>query len=292
MAKKIKQIGVIANMDKPQARQVLQRLAQTAKLLSLKLYTCDKTARRLPSKKVGTHQVPRTVDAIIALGGDGTMLRAVHTLQGAQIPVLGVNLGNLGFMTSVTEENLERALDAMAKGRYEISTRAMAQCTLTRGRKKIGEYHALNDVVIGWGQSSRIITLDVSINGEQITSYRCDGLIVSTPTGSTAHSLSAGGPILHPETPAFLINVLCPHTLSARPIVFMDQSVIGITVAHTPKKLLLSIDGQEEQPVQQGDQLLIRRSPRTVHFLHLPKHSYFSILRQKLQWRGSSLINS
>lgn len=286
----MKNIGVIANCDKPEALPALQRLESKAAELGLRLVTMDRMAGALRSAaRVSAAQFPRRIDAILALGGDGTILRAARILQGSDTPVLGVNLGKLGFLTSVPEEDLEKGLESLARNRFRISERTVADCRLLRGRRVLGRYRALNDIVVGWGQSSRIITFDVAINGEQITSYRCDGIIVSTPTGTTGHSLSAGGPILHPETRALLINVICPHALSARPIVVPDHSDISIGVTSTQKKLLLSIDGQEEHFVEQGDRLVIQRSPKSVRLILLPGYSYFSVLRKKLQWRGSSV---
>jgi len=255
----------------------------------MKLVTSGETAKILPKARVvPATRLARSVDAIVALGGDGTLLHATRLIGATDTPIVGVNLGNLGFLTSVTLENLEQALEVIARGNYHLSVRTVAVCNHFRGRRKLGSYRGLNDVVIGWGQSSRIITLDVAINGEDLTSYRCDGLIVSTPTGSTAHSLSAGGPILHPEAKDLLLNVICPHTLSTRPLVVPDESVIAITAGVTADNLLLSVDGQEVSPVRQGDRLEISRSPHGVRFIHLPGYSYFQVLRTKLQWRGSS----
>jgi NAD+ kinase len=286
----MKSIGVIANCRKPEAGAVLQRLALKAGELKLKLFAPAETARLLPgARAMPESSLARRVDALIALGGDGTLLSAVRMLGESDTPVLGVNLGNLGFLTSVTLGNLERAMEILARGHFEVSARTTLDCTLLRNKKTMGRYRALNDVVIGWGYSSRINTFDVLINGEHVTSYRCDGLIISTPTGTTGHSLSAGGPILHPATPALLVNVICPHTLSARPLVVEDRSKIIVDITETSKKLLLSVDGQEEHPVTKGDRLAVSRGRKTVRFIHLPGYSYFSVLRQKLNWRGSSV---
>ena len=286
----MKTIGVLANCGKPEARPALDRLARKAAALGLRLVAAGPTARCLPAaRRVALERIGRSCDALIALGGDGTMLHAARLLQGSTTPLLGVNLGKLGFLTSIPAEDVERAVEQLARSRFHVALRAVADCRLVRKRKTLGRYRALNDIVVGWGQSSRIVTFDVSVNGEMITSYRCDGIIVSTPTGTTGHSLSAGGPILHPETGAFLLNVICPHALSARPIVVPDRSVIEIVAAATQKRLLLSVDGQEEHPVAQGDCLIIKRSTKGVRFIQLAGYSYFSILRQKLQWRGSSV---
>ncbi|MFH0879127.1 MAG: NAD(+)/NADH kinase [Lentisphaerota bacterium] len=286
----MKKIGVLANCRKPQACDVLKRLATKARELDLQLFTLGDTAGALPgAQRIRNAKLPGAVDVLLALGGDGTMLRAIRMLEDSDTPVLGVNLGSLGFMTSVTQENLEHALEMMARGSFTISERAMAACHVFRGKKKVTQCRGLNDVVIGWGSSSRIVSLELSINQEPVTSFNCDGLIVSTPTGSTGHSLSAGGAILHPETPAFVISPICPHTLSNRPIVIPDSSLISVLVAEAQKELILAIDGQEEILLKKGDRLEISRSPHAARFIHLPGYSYFSVLRQKLHWRGSSV---
>jgi NAD+ kinase len=286
----VKTVGVIANLGKTEARPALRRLAVTASQLGLKLVAAGPTASHLPSaRRVAIDRIGSSCDVLITLGGDGTMLLAARLLHGSDTPLLGVNFGKLGFLTGVPADDLERAVANLAKGKFRISTRTAIDCTVWRKKKKIGQYRALNDIVAGWGQASRIVTFDVAVNDEPITSYLCDGIIVATPTGTTGHSLSAGGPILHPEAAAFLINVICPHALSARPIVVPDRSVIEVTVANAQKRLLLSIDGQEEQAVAQGDRLVIRRSAKGVRFIHLPGYSYFSVLRKKLHWRGSSV---
>jgi NAD+ kinase len=149
--------------------------------------------------------------------------------------------------------------------------------------------HALNDVVLGWGVSSRTASISARVNGDLVTTYSCDGLIVATPTGSTGHSLSAGGPILHPETPAFVLSVICPHALTVRPLVINDDSTLTITIEPVSKPLVLSVDGRPEPELAPGTELTLRRSPRNVSLLHLPGYSYFSMLRNKLNWRGSAI---
>lgn len=285
----MKTIGIVANTAKPHARAVLARLAATARRLGLRLVAMPATARLIPgARAVAATRFARRLDAVLALGGDGTLLQAARLVQHAETPLLGINLGNLGFLTSATVEELDEGLAVLARGAYRLSPRTVLEVMAHRGKRKLGVYRALNDVVVGWGRSSRITTFAVEVDGETITSYRCDGLIVSTPTGSTGHSLSAGGPILHPDASVLLLNVICPHTLSARPIVLPDRSRISITVADAAKPLLLSVDGQEELQVQQGDRLVVQRSAHSVAMIHLPGYRYFGVLRQKLQWSGSS----
>ena len=229
------------------------------------------------------------VDAALAMGGDGTVLYTARALHGCDIPIMGINLGSLGFLTSVGDTEMAQALDAIANKSYKVSTRDVAECRIFSNGTKVGEESALNDVVLGWGSSSRIVTLELSIDGGLVGSFMCDGMMVSTPTGSTGHSLSAGGPILHPGIGGFGINVICPHTLGSRPLVVPNSSLIEIEVASAAKELILSIDGQDEYKVKQGDRIAIRRSEHQVRFLQLPGHSYFSVLAQKLHWRGSAL---
>ena len=286
----MKKIGVLANCEKPKAQEVLSRLSDKAASLSFELISCAPTANYLPNaKNVELGDLAKGIDVLMALGGDGTMLSASRSLAGADIPMLGVNLGSLGFMTSVTEEDLERSLDALANGNYATSTRAVAECVLTSKGSGTHTYRALNDVVVGWGDSARAAILGLTIDGEHVTSYMCDGMMVSTPTGSTGHALSAGGPILHPETQAFVLNVICAHALSARPLVIKDTSTIALEIEEASKKMLFVVDGQKEQPIEEGDKLEVRRSPNSVTFIHLPGYSYFGLLQQKLGWRGTNV---
>ncbi len=287
----MKTIGIIVNTTKAVNAETKRRLTAAAKRLNVALVSCPPFDTFLP----GTPSVPatdftRTIDALVALGGDGTLLRAVGLIADRSIPVLGVNLGRLGFLTSVTESELEHGLEALVSGAYTTSARSMLDGKIIRRKGgKSDRIRALNDVVIGWGQSTRIVTLEVAIDGEPVSSYRCDGIIVSTPTGSTGHSLSSGGPILHPDAASLVLNVICPHTLSARPLVVPDNVEINIGVKQTSKQLLLSVDGQDGLSLSDGDALVIRKAACPFNLVHLPGYQYFSVLRKKLHWSGSSV---
>jgi NAD+ kinase len=286
----MKKAGVIANPKRPHAADIFDRLARKAVTLGLELFADKQTATRLPSATVlEFDQFAGTVDVVLALGGDGTVLFCANLLSGADVPILGINLGSLGFLTGVSEDQLETALDALADGTCEKSSRTVADCTVLSGGTLSGHYRILNDAVLGFGSSSNIVTLELAVNGELITAFACDGMIVATPTGSTGHFLSSGGPIIQPCSDVFGISVICPHTLSNRPIILPDSSTIEITVQHAHKKLLLSADGQDVAELNEGDAVRITRSEKPVTFLHLPGYSYFSVLGQKLHWRGSSL---
>ena len=286
----MKKIGVIANPKRPHAADIFERLARKAELLNMRLFADEQTAAHLPSAiVVEFNEFSKTVDVLLALGGDGTVLFCSKLLNGANVPILGINLGSLGFLTGVGEEQLESALDALAGGTCRRDPRIVADCTVLRKGKPSGTYRILNDAVIGFGGSSHIITLGLSVNGEPISSFACDGMVVATPTGSTGHFLSSGGPIIQPGAGVFGVSVICPHTLSNRPLVLPDSHVIEITIQHTHKKLILSADGQDVEELAAGDAIRVARSDNPVTFLHLPGYSYFSVLSKKLHWRGSSL---
>lgn len=286
----MEKIGVIVNTKRPRADSVLAELRGLAEGHGFKLYAENaQMAELLGAEHLPITEFGNKVDVALALGGDGTVLYTARELHGSGIPIMGINLGSLGFLTSVGDTEMAQALDAIATGGGTISERDVAECRIYAGGEQVGKDPALNDIVLGWGASSRIVTLKLSINGEPVGSFMCDGMMVSTPTGSTGHSLSAGGPILHPGIGGFGINVICAHTLSSRPLVVPNSSRIDIEVVNAAKELILSIDGQDEYRVEQGGRISVCRSCHPVKFLQLPGLSYFSVLAQKLHWRGSSL---
>ncbi|MDD4871054.1 MAG: NAD(+)/NADH kinase [Kiritimatiellae bacterium] len=286
----IKKLGIVANCGKPDALAVLKKLSAKAKKLGIELVS-DKGSLWRPEhgRQICISSRVKSVDAVMALGGDGTMLRAVRMLEGRDIPLIGLNLGALGFLTSVVEDELDRALKSLVTGKYLTSVRAMLDAVVERKGRILAKQRALNDVVVSSGPSNRVVVLGLSIDGDKVTSYVCDGLIVSTPTGSTGHSLSSGGPILTPETQAFVISLICPHTLSSRPLVVPDKSEIIVSVEDASGKILFSVDGQIAHNLHEGDKVKIQRSRTSVRFIHLPGHSYFTVLRKKLHWSGSNV---
>ncbi len=286
----MKKIGVIVNTKRKRAEQVLGELRAVSAELGFSLFAENgEIAETLGAESLPVEAFGETVDAALAMGGDGTVLYTARALHGTGIPILGINLGSLGFLTSVSDREIGAALKTLNEGSFKVSERDVADCRIFQSGGLVGEKPALNDVVLGWGASSRIVTLNLSIDSEPVSSFMCDGMIVSTPTGSTGHALSSGGPILHPLMPGFGINVICPHTLSSRPIVVPNSCLIEIEVANAAKELIVSIDGQDEFTVKKGAKLEIRRSPHRVKFLQPADHSYFSVLAQKLHWRGSAI---
>lgn len=286
----MKKIGVIVNTKRLREESTLAELRRLAEAHDLQLYAeNERMAGLLGAEYLPVESFAGKVDIALAMGGDGTVLYTARALHGSAIPIMGINLGSLGFLTSVGDGDMGPALDAITEGTCRTSERNVAECCIYTDGKERGRDPALNDIVLGWGASSRIVTLKLSIDGEQVGSFMCDGMMVSTPTGSTGHALSSGGPILHPGVAGFGINVICAHTLSSRPLVVPDSGLIEIEVVHAAKELILSIDGQDEYKIEQGARIAVRKSEHPVQFLQLPGFSYFSVLAQKLHWRGSSL---
>ncbi|MCX7819904.1 MAG: NAD(+)/NADH kinase [Kiritimatiellae bacterium] len=283
-------IGITANTGKPAVDSAIATVTRFARAAGWTLIACDETAELCAEiRRVCADRFADGLDAMIAMGGDGTMLRAARQLCGRDVPLLGVNLGSLGFLASVPLDRLDEALRRLAEGSCVVSRRSQLSATVVREGVEAGTYCALNDVVLGWGDTSRIVTLELRMNGRTVGVFTCDGLIVSTPTGSTGHSLSAGGPILHPEAAVFVVNPICPHTLSHRPMVVPDTQHIEVVSRRSSKELIVAVDGQDHHRIAEGDRVEIRKAPHTLRFLHLPGDDYFDLLRQKLHWRGSAV---
>jgi len=217
------------------------------------------------------------------------MLGAARMLGRYGLPILGVNLGGLGYLTGIPLEQLYPSIEMMIQGRLGVESRVMLENRVIRKGKEILRFHVLNDVVINKMTLARIIDLDVTINKEFLTTFRADGLIISTPTGSTAYNLSAGGPILYPTMESFILTPICPFALTNRPIILPDTDVIKIKMGHQSKeKVVLTFDGQVGFDFYSGDELIISKSTEKIKLLSPPDHSYFEILRTKLKWGGAT----
>ena len=226
-------------------------------------------------------------DLLIAIGGDGTLLRTIRMSSQREIPILGVHMGYLGFLTEVMEDEVYSALEAIMKGDYLKEERTMFNAALFREDQEITSQDVLNDVVINKSALARIIDIDVWTNSTFITCYRADGLIVSTPTGSTAYNLATGGPIVHPEVEAIILTPICPHVLSNRSIVLPDfqEVVIIVKSGKSSDNIYLTLDGQKGYYLQAGDKLVVKRGERKAVMLRFPQRNYFEILRTKLGWQ-------
>jgi len=228
-------------------------------------------------------EVPEGSNLIIVLGGDGTLLSAARVVGGRDIPLFAINLGHLGFLTAIQVEDLYPELERALRGEHRIGRRRMVDCELRRKGETIGAYAALNDVVITKTELARMIDLDTHVDAHFVAAYKADGLIIATPTGSTAYSLSAGGPIIFPSVKAFCITPICPHMLTNRPVIVPDTSVIQILV-HGDEGSYLTIDGQVGEPLSKGDLVVCRSSSKTIQLIRPPKMLFFDVLREKLKW--------
>ncbi len=253
---------------------------------------CDAETARLADVEAETFTKPsslaRNVQLLVVCGGDGTMLRVVREMHGATTPLFGINVGRLGFLTAVPSQQIREAFAKIFSGEYSIESRPLIEATgFARGVKI--QQSALNDLVISRGAIPRMIELEVSINGEIVTRYRCDGLIVSSPTGSTAYSLSAGGAIISPDANVFAITPICPHTLSNRSVIVGLESKIQVKVVSEKVDTTISADGQVQIDLDAGDVITIQRNRRSVRLLHLAGTSFFDTVRRKLHWSGSNV---
>ena len=231
-------------------------------------------------------------DLVLVLGGDGSILRACHQLGRNQRPVLGVNLGRLGFLADLTPDEFREMFPQLVQREFRVVEHLMFECTLYHADGSVERYLGLNEAIISAASSLQMIEARLSINGESVTAYSCDGLIISTPVGSTGHSLSAGGPMLRQNLQAFVITPICPHTLTNRPLVDGSDGLYSLKLAETSNDALLVIDGQHRCELHVGDTVEIRRAPVTFKLAKLPSRSYYTTLQRKLGWSGQPLYPS
>jgi NAD+ kinase len=276
-ADKIRRIGLIGNSEKAACAKIIRQAARLIQRAGRKVFVDDDAA-----------SLAREVDLLLVFGGDGTMLRAARDIAGSTTPMLGVNIGGLGFLTGVPSNELSRALKCVWNGEFRFESRALIEASGRCNGRLIRET-ALNDIVISRGAVSRLIALNVSVDGELITRYRCDGLIISSPTGSTAYSLSAGGAVVLPTAEVFALTPICPHALSNRSIIMPLASTIRVKVINPLPETILSVDGQIFAELDAADEVTIRRSRRTIRLMYLADNSFLEALRRKLQWRGAYL---
>ncbi|MCX7753458.1 MAG: NAD(+)/NADH kinase [Blastocatellia bacterium] len=233
---------------------------------------------------VPPEKLPSTIDLLVVMGGDGTMLAAARLMGGRRIPVLGVNFGGLGYLTEFTLEEMFPALERALMEEALVDSRMMLDAFVHRAGQCVAEYSVLNDAVVNKSALARIIQIECWIDGAPVTTFRADGLIVSTPTGSTAYSLSAGGPIVHPSVAAIVITPICPHMLTNRPLVISDQSDVKLILSTPREEVTLTLDGQVGFALQVGDEVIVHKSAKTFDLISPPNKNYFQVLRDKLYW--------
>lgn len=288
----IRRVGLIANTEKAAgnalAAQAASLIARSGRTVLADAATADAAGLTAQVRPDAT-AVARESDLLVVCGGDGTMLRVARAISGLRTPMLGINAGALGFLTAISGDEISSTLDQIWSGGYSVESRALL--SVSGGAKGVPiRQEALNDIVISRGPVSRLIELDVMVDAELLTRYRCDGLIVSTPTGSTAYSLAAGGAIVNPDADVMTLTPICPHTLSNRSVIVSLRSVVQVRVASARLETMLSADGQVQHHLGPGDEVCIRRSRRVVRLVSLHNHSFFDTLRRKLRWSGSSVL--
>jgi len=283
--REIKSVGIISKPNSRRAAEIVPGLLEWLQGRGIAV-RCDEftagyasSAEGLPREQVAAH-----CDLLIVLGGDGTLLAATRALRGREIPLFPVNLGGLGFLTAITTDEILPELERAFRGEHRIGKRRMLRCEVVRAGKKVSGYEALNDVVINKGSIARMIDLDVIVDGHFVGAYKADGLIVCTPTGSTAYSLSAGGPVIFPRVGALCLTPICPHMLTNRPVIVPDTSTVDVVNQVGDDEAYLTIDGQVGEPLKHGDRVVASRSSHVLELIRPPRSLFFDVLRQKLKW--------
>lgn len=280
-------IGIIPKPGEPRAAELALQIANWAAKRGMSLAVSERNSECLPGMPRATDdEIAETCDLLVVLGGDGTMISTVRLVSGRGIPVLGVNLGTLGYLTEFAVADAIPALESVARGDFKVVERMILAWRTLRDGKQVGSGSALNDVVVNKSALARIIEIECSVGSDYVTTYRADGLIVATPTGSTAYNLSAGGPIIAPGAEVISICPICPHTLTNRPLVLPYDVQINLKLNTGREEVMLTSDGQTGMPLMAGDRVEIIRSAETFNTVSARDRDYFEILRSKLKWSG------
>jgi NAD+ kinase len=287
----MKRVGIIAKQNKPEAVSIAKNLVDWLGPRKVELYIEEEMAKLLSPILSAAHvncidrkDIPRHVEMIIVLGGDGTLLSVARQVWNRNIPILGVNLGGLGFLTETHTEELHRLLDRVLEGDFQTDEREVLDASVIRRDERVAEFTILNDAVINKGALARIIELEATVNGEYLSTFRSDGLIISTPTGSTAYNLSAGGPIVYPSLHTIIITPICPHTLTNRPIIVPDDVLIRVLLKSKHQEVILTLDGQQGFPLDFEDLVEVKKAEGRILLIKSPYRHYFEVLREKLRW--------
>ncbi len=280
----MKNIGIICKLNRDEPRDILRHLLPWMQQKGCQVFVDIETASLLGIRGYDRREIPSRVEAVLVLGGDGTMLSVNRLVAGMGIPVMGINLGSLGFLTEVSKENIYSAVEKMLSERCTVEERLMLKAKIGRDGKIIADYLVLNDAVITKGALARIIDLETSIDKTYVTTFKADGLIISTPTGSTAYSLSAGGPILYPTLECIVLTPICSHTLTNRPIVLPDEMSIEVRLKSISEDVFLTLDGQTGCSLKPDDVIEICKAEHKAKLLVHGDRGYFDVLRTKLKW--------
>jgi NAD+ kinase len=280
----IKTVGVISKPNVPAAVTLVPKLVEWLQQRGIAARMDEATAFYGGGSGIPRADVPEGCDLVIVLGGDGTLLSAVRAIGRREIPLFPVNLGGLGFLTAITVDELFPELEHALRGEHRVAKRKLLNAQVVRDGNVIATYDALNDAVLTKADIARMIDLDVYVDDQLVCAYKADGLIICTPTGSTAYSLSAGGPIIFPSVPAICLTPICPHMLTNRPVLVPETSRIRVISRGPDESVYLTIDGQVGTPIRQRDTLICHSTQYTLHLIRPPRQMFFDVLRQKLKW--------
>jgi len=281
-------VAIVANLAKRRVPALMKEIIREMEKRNVGVLLLFDSAKYIDRDDLSADEerIRDEADIVISLGGDGTLLKTARIVREKSLPILGVNLGGLGFLTEVSCNDFNGVLPSLFSGKYFVEKRSMLRVNTTSDKR---ELFALNDVVLSRGASARIVELKTSIDGDYLTTFASDGLIISTPTGSTAHSLSAGGPIIHPALDSLLLLPICPHTLSNRPLVLPKRCIIGVRLL-SENPVDYTVDGQIGDRMEKGDEIEVSSAPFEVSLLRFQKRSFYQILRKKLKWSGYSTV--
>jgi NAD+ kinase len=280
----VKNIGFICKPGTQEPAGLLREILPWLEERDCRVFIEKDVAAALGIKGFEREEIPGLVDLIVVLGGDGTMISAARYAAGRNVPIMGVNLGGLGYITQTVKSGIFTALEKVLRGDCPVEERIMLDALLYRESRETSRFTALNDIVINKGALARMIEIEAAVQGSYLTTYRADGLIISTPTGSTAYSLAAGGPILYPTLGCIIVTPICPHMLTNRPLVLPDDRAITVTLKNDIEKVYLTVDGQVGCPLKQGDVVEIRKSACLTRILDTGFCDHFELLRTKLRW--------
>ncbi len=285
MNSEIRKVGVILKRHDQRVRSIVGDIIPWLQSRGVEVFLDQTVAQQyqVETRVVLPEEMAAQVDVVGVFGGDGTLLYAARLVGASGVPILGINLGSLGFLTEVTLEEMHASFEGLLSGRYQLEERMLLSVEVIKNEQMSAHYLALNDAVINKGALARIIEIEVNVNRQPAILTRADGLIVSTPTGSTAYSLAAGGPILDPTLDAFIITPICPHTLTNRPIVIPDSDVVDVCLRRGTD-VMLTVDGQVGMPLEQQDCLKIQRARETLRLVQPFGKTFFKLLREKLSW--------
>lgn len=283
-------IGLLAHSEKPAAASVVKAIAKELTTQKIPFLTERNTAPLAGmASDLDVQELADQCELLVVMGGDGTILRVVHKLRGVLPPIFGINIGSLGFLTCLGPGEITRAVASIRGRDYILSQRPLIEARLTTSSAGDRVFHGLNDVVISRGERSELVKIRVRLGEIPLTEYNADGLVIATPTGSTAYSLSAGGPILMPDSGSFVVTPICPHVLTNRSVVVSEASVIHLDVSDPGQEVFVTVDGQESCAMGVKDSLVVMKSSRSLPLAMLPERSFSEVLRQKLKWTGTNV---